>query len=61
MNNAIEIKELSLSIEGRSILNNISFSLGEICSSYFAFKEEDQLDEDDEGLQFFPHLCDFYV
>ena len=30
MNNAIEIKELSLSIEGRSILENISFGLGEI-------------------------------
>ena len=30
MNNAIEIKDLSLSIEGRSILNNISFGLGEI-------------------------------
>ena len=30
MNNAIEIKELSLSIEGRPILENISFGLGEI-------------------------------
>ena len=30
MNNSIEIKELSLSIEGRSILENISFGLGEI-------------------------------
>ena len=30
MNNAIEIRELSLSIEDRSILNNISFNLGEI-------------------------------
>mgnify|MGYP001270513896 FL=1 len=30
MNNAIEIKELSLSIEGRQILENISFGLGEI-------------------------------
>jgi len=30
MNKAIEIRELSLSIEGLSILNNISFNLGEI-------------------------------
>ncbi len=30
MNKAIEIRELSLSIDGRSILNNISFCLGEI-------------------------------
>jgi len=30
MNKAIEIRELSLSIEGFSILNNISFNLGEI-------------------------------
>ena len=30
MNNAIEIKELSLSIEGHTILENISFGLGEI-------------------------------
>ena len=30
MNKAIEIRELSLSIDGRSILNNISFYLGEI-------------------------------
>ena len=30
MNKAIEIRELSLSIEGVSILNNISFNLGEI-------------------------------
>ena len=30
MNNAIEIKELSLLIEGRPILENISFGLGEI-------------------------------
>ena len=29
MNKAIEIRDLSLSIDGRSILNNISFSLGE--------------------------------
>ena len=30
MSNSIEIKELSLEIEGRPILNNISFGLGEI-------------------------------
>ena len=30
MNKAIEIRELSLSIEGLSILNNISFNLGEM-------------------------------
>ncbi len=30
MNKAIEIRDLSLSIDGRSILNNISFCLGEI-------------------------------
>ena len=30
MNNAIEIKDLSLLIEGRPILENISFGLGEI-------------------------------